>query len=44
MYLLMAVLGLHCWVDFSLVMASEVYSSCCRLLIVVASLAADHRL
>ena len=44
MYLLMAMLGLHCWVDSPLVTASEVYSSCCRLLIVVASLAAEHGL
>ena len=30
MYLLMAVLGLRCWVDFSLVTAGGVYSYCTR--------------
>ena len=47
-YLFIAVLGLHCCIDFSLVVvvASRGYSlvALCGLLIVVASLVAEHRL
>ena len=46
MCLFLAVLGLHCCVGFSLVAESRSYSVAVghRLLIVVASLAAEHRL
>ena len=45
-YLFLAVLGLRCCGGFSLVAASASYSlvAVCRLLIVVASLVAEHRL
>ena len=44
-YLFLAVLGLRCCRGFCLVVASESYSlgAVCRLLIVVASLVAEHR-
>ena len=46
MYLFMAVLGLHCCVDFSLVVASRGYSLVVvhELLIAVASFVAGHGL
>ena len=42
-YLFLAVLGLHCWVDFSLVVASESHSpvGVNGLLVAVASLVAE---
>ena len=45
-YLFLTVLNLHFGVDFSLVVASSGHSlvMVCRLLIVVASLVAKHRL
>ena len=45
-YLFLAVLGSHCWADFSLVVASKGYSPVAvhGLLVSVASLAAEHRL
>ena len=44
-YAFLAVLGLHCCVGFSLFAESGSYSlvAVCRLLIVVASLVAEHR-
>jgi len=43
-YLFLAMVGLHCSAGFSLAAASEGYSVVvvCRLLIAVASLAAEH--
>ena len=43
-YLFLAMVGLHCSAGFSLAAASEGYSvvAVCRLLIVVASLVAEH--
>ena len=44
--LFLAVLGLHCWVRFSLIAVSGSYAIAVvhRLLIVVTSLVAEHRL
>ena len=46
MYLFLAVLGLRCCTGFSLVVGSEGYSLAVvlRILVVVASLVAEHRL
>ena len=45
-YLFLAMLGLYCCMDFSLVVVSRVYSLVAEheLLIVVTSLAVEHRL